>query len=67
MTLREIGCGQVDLCTYKNGRLNLFEVKNSPEGLTRSQWSRLSRSLAFLTAAFNAEGKIHLVKNLPKY
>lgn len=66
LLLRKFNCGQVDLCLYHQREIKLFEVKNDPNRISKTQIRRLYRSLDFLIQIFDSPGKIEVINSLPK-
>lgn len=66
LVLRELSCGQIDICSLGNNILIIHEVKSKPEGLSRKQWRRLLSSLEFLVQVFNTQGHVEVLNSLPK-
>lgn len=64
--LRNYHCGQVDLATYWQGQIIVYEVKNQNSHLTWKQHNRLHKSLKLLTNIFDSEGYLKILKSLPK-
>ena len=64
--LRKYQLGQIDIALFQNKQIILYEVKLSSEFLGAVQKQRLKNSLDFLCSLLDCEGRIALIKKLPK-
>jgi Holliday junction resolvase-like predicted endonuclease len=66
LVLRSLNCGQIDICTYKNEMIVVYEVKYGGQKIPLKQYRRLLNSANLLSYLFQVSSKILLVNDLPK-